>query len=94
MTVIHETIPILVWVDIDVGIVDFVRHLNTMPGIRTHSACQGTIGEGGQEPYAPFVMVSWLDDEARRSLEPFGLDDLSVEFGYVHPPATEPAQPR
>lgn len=35
----HETVAIQVWADIDVGIVDLVRALNTWPGVRTHASC-------------------------------------------------------
>jgi len=44
----HKTIPIQVWVDVDEGIADMVLYLNTIPGVRTHACCQGTLGEGGQ----------------------------------------------
>jgi tRNA(Phe) wybutosine-synthesizing methylase Tyw3 len=43
---IHETIPVQVWADIDVGIADLVKLLNKIPGVRTFASCQGTIGEG------------------------------------------------
>ena len=56
--VIHQTVPVLVWADVDVGIADMVRMLNTIPGVRTHANCQGTIGEGGPAPYGPEVSVS------------------------------------
>lgn len=60
----HETVAIRVWADVDVGIADAVRRLNEIPGIRTHASCQGTIGEGGAEPYGPYVMFSWSDGDA------------------------------
>src|ERR1700677_830715 len=36
-----------VWVDVDEGIADLVEYLNTIPGVRTHTSCQGTLTEGG-----------------------------------------------
>jgi hypothetical protein len=56
---IHETIPVQVWADIDVGIADLVKLLNKIPGVRTFASCQGTIGEGGPEPYRAFVSMIW-----------------------------------
>jgi tRNA(Phe) wybutosine-synthesizing methylase Tyw3 len=85
--VIHKTVPIQVWVDVDEGIVEFVRKLNTIEGVRTHHSCQGTIGEGGAEPYPAYVAVSWADDEARDELKRTG--DLVIEgnnFGTLYRP--------
>ncbi len=87
MRPIHRTVPIQVWADVDEGIADFVRLLNMMPGVRTHSSCQGTLGEGGAEPYPPFVSVSWLDDAAREVLERYELVIEGKSFGTVRPPA-------
>ncbi len=41
----HKTRPVQVWVDIDLGIAEMVVYLNTIPGVRTHTSCQGTIGK-------------------------------------------------
>jgi hypothetical protein len=60
-SVIHQTTPLQVWADIDVGIADLVRALNVISGVRTYSSCQGTLGEGGHKPYAAYVTVSWSD---------------------------------
>ncbi len=84
----HRTVPVQVWTDVDEGIADFVRHMNTLPGIRTLARCQGTIGEGGAEPYGPQVMVSWEDDAARDRLSTYRLTVLGANFGYVHPEVT------
>lgn len=83
--VIHRTVPVLVWADVDEGIVEFVRKLNTIAGVRTHHSCQGTISEGGAEPYPAYVGVSWVDDEARDRLKEVG--DLVAEgdnFGTLY----------
>ena len=50
----HNEVPVLVWADIDENIADFVRYLNTIPGVRTDASCQGTLGEGGPAPYRAF----------------------------------------
>lgn len=87
----HATVPVLVWADVDVGIADFVRYLNTLPGIRTHASCQGTIGEGGAQPYGPQVMVSWEDDAARAGLAPHTVKELGPNFGYAYPAGPVPS---
>lgn len=70
--IIHKTVPVLVWADVDVNIANMVSYLNTIPGVRTHASCQGTIGEGGPSPYPPEVTVSWKD--------PSIFDRLKKEF--------------
>ncbi len=55
----HQTVPVAVWVDIDIGIAEHVRWLNSLPGVRTFTSCQGTIGEGGPEPYEPYIQAWW-----------------------------------
>jgi len=60
----HLTIPVLVWADIDIGVAKIVADLNRIDGVRTHASCQGTIGEGGPEPYPARIMVSWENDNA------------------------------
>lgn len=83
--VVHETTPVQVWADVDVGIADLVRQLNTIEGVRTHASCQGTIGEGGHEPYTAYVMVSWRTDAARAALEPYGLIVQGEAHGAIYP---------
>ncbi|MGC1780897.1 MAG: hypothetical protein WA708_00085 [Acidobacteriaceae bacterium] len=82
----HETRPILVWVDADLGIAAIVEKLNTIEGVRTHASCQGSIGEGGPRPYIPYVNVSWPDE---RTLEMLKLDYVveikGLAWGTVHP---------
>jgi hypothetical protein len=82
----HSTIPMLVWADIDEGIADMVRHLNTIPGVRTWASCQGTIGEGGPHPYRAQVAVSWPDDATfERLRSEFDVSDIGDQWCYVHP---------
>lgn len=88
--VIHETKPVQVWADVDIGIAWMVERMNTIPGVRTHSSCQGTIGEGGAEPYRPYVMASWLDDVTFKQLATeFEFDhersDEWTSYGCFHP---------
>lgn len=54
----HKTKLIQVWIEVDLGIADLVGYLNTIPGVRTHASCQGTIGEDGPAPYRAQVMCS------------------------------------
>lgn len=61
---IHRTVPALVWADIDEGVVDMIRRLNEIPGVRTNASCQGTIGEGGPRPYPAHVMAHWMSEES------------------------------
>ena len=49
----HKTVPVMVWVDIDIDIVDMVVYLNTIPGIRTLFSCQGYKKE------RPYVVIHW-----------------------------------
>lgn len=80
-SIVHRTIPVQVWVDVDVEIAEMVKYLNTIPGVRTLSCCQGTIGEGGPDPYRAFVSVTWDSDQT--------LQRLKREFD-VSPPTDDP----
>jgi hypothetical protein len=83
---VHNTVPVQVWVDIDTGVSDLVVYLNTIPGVRTHSCCQGTIGEGGPEPYRPYVSVTWSDETAlRRLLSEFDFTSGGPNWGCIRP---------
>lgn len=89
----HQTIPVQVWVDVDVGIAECVRYLNTIPGVRTYASCQGCIGElsdedkaDGAEEYRAYVMVSWNDEETLRLLQAdYDVDVQGEAWGKVHP---------
>jgi hypothetical protein len=82
----HKTVPIQVWADIDEGIAETVKYLNTIPGVRTLASCQGTIGEGGPNPYRAQVMVTWDTEETfdRLSAE-FDTSEVGNHWCYVHP---------
>jgi hypothetical protein len=85
-SVIHKTRPVRVWVDVDLGIAALVEQLNTIEGVRTHTSCQGSIGEGGPEPYGPYVKISWSDKETLELLQ--GTYDVEVEgecWGHLRP---------
>lgn len=91
---IHKTVPIQVWADVDEGIAPLVKYLNTIPGVRTHASCQGTIGEGGVEPYGPQVMVSYQTHEAEmRVRQEFDCTDIAQSTVYVRPRAERPSGP-
>jgi hypothetical protein len=82
----HTTEPVQVWADIDVEIASAVRFLNTIPGVRTHTSCQGNVGEGRPFTYEPYVTVSWATDEARATiLASFGLEIEGDHHGRAHP---------
>ncbi len=86
MSLPHATRPIQVWIDADLGIADLVEYLNTIPGVRTLYSCQGTIGEGGPNPYRAQVGVTWDDDETFARL--FAEFDVTIQgnnWGDVHP---------
>lgn len=86
---VHETVPVQVWADIDIGIADVVRRLNEIPGVRTHASCQGTLGEAGAEPYRPHVMVSWNIPEAFETIKAeFDISDRHEAHCLVHPRRT------
>lgn len=82
----HPQRTIMVPVDVDEGVADMVSYLNTIPGVRTHASCQGTIGEGGEHPYRPQVLVTWTDDAAfaRLSTE-FDTSEIRNHLCYAHP---------
>lgn len=82
---IHDTVPILVWADVDMKMAKLIERLNRIPGVRTYNCCQGTIGEGGAEPYEPYVSVSWWYIEAKLALEKFNLTIEGESFGTIRP---------
>lgn len=94
MSLPHATRAIKVWIDADEGIADFVLLLNEIPGIRTLASCQGTIGEGGANPYEAQVMVQWEDEAALARLSAWRMTRLGETFGYVHPAPGEVAGSR
>jgi hypothetical protein len=92
-SVTHETRPVLVWADCDLGIADMVEHLQTIPGVRTTSSCQGTLGEGGPHPYPPQVMATWNDEAWLPLLREFDITVLGNNWGYIHPRPKEEETP-
>lgn len=81
----HKQIPVQVWADIDIGISNAVRYLNTIPGVRTHASCQGTIGEGGPAPYRAQVMATWQPECLELLQQHFDITPLGENWGYLHP---------
>lgn len=85
----HKQIPVQVTVDVDEGIADMVRYLNTIPDVRTHTSCQGTIGEGGPKPYRAYVMAGYDSAAAKARIDAEFDTDYTIyahtpESGYVH----------
>ena len=72
---VHKTEPVAVWVDVDEGIADAVAYLNSLRGVRTFASCQGTIGEGGAEPYRPYVHAYWPQDVQAQIEERFEIGE-------------------
>src|ERR1035441_8377566 len=86
----HETRPIKVWVDADLGVADMVEYLNTIPGVRTTASCQGTIGECGACPYRAHVMCHWTPEALQRLRTEFDVvPDGNGSWGLVHPRSAE-----
>lgn len=81
----HKTIAVQVWADVDAGIADTVRYLNTIPGVRTTASCQGTLGEGGARPYPPQVLAHWPAEQAARLAAEFEVELLGDNWGYLRP---------
>ena len=86
----HKTVRVLVWADVDEGIAGMVRYLNTIPGVTTHASCQGTLGEGGAEPYRPQVLASWTPEAGKRLAEEFDITPQGECWGYLHPREGKP----
>jgi hypothetical protein len=81
----HKTVPIQVWVDVDEGVCGLVAYLNTISGVRTLASCQGTIGEGGSEPYPAQVMACWPSEAADQIYAEFEVTLLGNGWGYLRP---------
>ena len=78
----------IVWmkIQVDEGIADMVRYLNTIPDVFTRGCCQGTIGEGGPEPYRAFVIVTWKEAATLARLQSeFDMTMEGDHWAYVHP---------
>ena len=82
---IHKTRPVQVWVDVDEGIATSVEYLNAIPGVRTFASCQGTISEGGPEPYKAQIMAYW-PERVRSLIEvAFEIGEIGEGWTYLHP---------
>lgn len=84
----HPQRTISVLVDVDEGIADLVLYLNTIDGVRTLASCQGTLGEGGPNPYRPQVMCTWTPEVSSRLYQEFDVEALGTGWGYIHPRPT------
>ena len=81
----HQTRPVQVWADVDLGIADMVVYLNTIPGVRTEASCQRTIGEGGPAPYRAQVLTMWPTEAFERLQREFDITRHGENWGYLHP---------
>lgn len=89
----HKTREVWVIADVDEGIAAMVAYLQTIPGVRTSASCQGTLGEGGPNPYRPQVMATWPKDTEARLLAEFDVTLLGEHWGYLHPRAAQEEKP-
>lgn len=89
----HKTTRIKVWVDCDVGIAEMVLYLNTIRGVTSYASCQGTIGEGGPNPYRPQVMCSWTPEIFDRLKKEYDVTLMGDNWGYLHPKKTKRMKP-
>lgn len=82
----HNTMPLQVWVDIDVDVADLVARLNTIPGVRTYSSCRGSMDEPEAiEPFPAYVSVSWAtQDTLLRLAAEFDMIVEGEGYGTVH----------
>lgn len=91
---IHKSVPVQVWADVDEGIAESVAHLNTIPGVRTFASCQGTIGEQGASPYEPQILV-WAEGEALEEVKKsYRIGEGGEGSFYVHPMPNNPTEPK
>lgn len=80
----HEQVIIMVKIEVDKGVADLVKLLNDIDGVYTHASCQGTIGEGGPNPYRTQVLTSWPNDLDWWMHQQFDITDQGECWGYVH----------
>lgn len=85
----HMSTAVKLWVDVDVGIVDFVLALNEIDTVRTLTSCQG-VGNGD----LGYVLILWKTEEARAEVEKIAIittrthwngDVLPKTWAYVLP---------
>ena len=85
MSDVHIKKRMLVWADVDEGISTHVERLGNMPGVLTHTSCQGGAG------YPPYIMVTWDTDEARAAIvAEYDLTDEGDHWAYAHPKSASP----
>lgn len=85
MICVHRTVRVLVWADVDEGVADMVRQLNLIEGVTTHACCQGSIGEGGANPYRPYVQANWTSEAEPELRKLFVLEPEGDNWGYIRP---------
>lgn len=73
---LSRAIPVNVRVEVDRGIAELVRDLQSFDGIWTHASCEGGKGHS----FRPYVMVSWDSEKA--------LDGLLSKYDVTLPTGT------
>lgn len=81
----HITRDVKVRADIDEPIAEFVEYLATIPGVYSYASCQGTLGEGGPEPYRAYVSAHWTDEAGERLRREFEVVEEGKNFGTIYP---------
>lgn len=76
----HETKPILVWADVDIGVLPIVWDLNRIEGVRTLASCEAT-----GRSYAPYVMAAWPSEKLAIILKRYDVTLLGNNWGHIHP---------
>ena len=91
---VHKTEPVLVWADIDVLMIPVIKHLNSIPGVRTWACCQGTLQDEhqGPHPYGPYVMANWPEEKLLEILSTYDVKIEGNNWGYIYP--REPVTPQ
>jgi hypothetical protein len=82
MLLVRQTVPVQVWVDIDIAAAETVRYLNTIPGVRTWAMYQEP--ETGTETARPVIMCAWPNTSILHQLQL--LFDITIEgdnWGYA-----------
>lgn len=77
--IIHDTVPVQVWVEVDTGVADMVRDLNAIPGVRTFASCQGG------NTYGPYVMTYWPEKVDALIRERYEVGETGDGWAQLHP---------
>ncbi len=91
VSMIHKTVPVWVIVDVDEGVADFVRYLQTIPDVRTFSSCQDVSDRQGRR--RSYVGLCAITERAKRRIRAeFDVEEEGEWCWHVYP--RTPAAPR